>query len=204
MSATASVSAVSGSTADGDHRNSNNRAATAVMAADFALTQQLLQLVGAVAHVTFRVRCERLSHGEEVFLVSQGNDKVRYICVVVLVRRCCCCCCCCCFVCCCRSIPAFACVLLYIVRMWKCLRVCVCVCFLGILSIESERAREREAHTKETSKQRDQTAMMMECLEWHCCIRFLRSIKQINRSRLFWSTCPSKLMAVPPADVYSD
>jgi hypothetical protein len=30
-----------------------------------------VQEVGAVAHVTFRVRCEPLSHGEEVFLVPQ-------------------------------------------------------------------------------------------------------------------------------------
>jgi len=30
--------------------------------------------VGAVAHVTFRVRCETLGHGEEVFLVAEGAD----------------------------------------------------------------------------------------------------------------------------------
>lgn len=29
--------------------------------------------VGAVAHVTFRVRCESLGHGEEVFLVASGG-----------------------------------------------------------------------------------------------------------------------------------
>jgi len=29
---------------------------------------------GAVAHVNFRVRCETLGHGEEVFLVAQGDE----------------------------------------------------------------------------------------------------------------------------------
>lgn len=29
--------------------------------------------VGAVAHVSFRVRCENLSHGEEVFLTAQSD-----------------------------------------------------------------------------------------------------------------------------------
>jgi hypothetical protein len=29
--------------------------------------------LGAVAHVNFRVRCETLSHGEEVFLVPSGG-----------------------------------------------------------------------------------------------------------------------------------
>jgi L-amino acid N-acyltransferase YncA len=32
--------------------------------------------VGAVAHVNFRARCERLGHGEEVFLVAE-EDKGR-------------------------------------------------------------------------------------------------------------------------------
>ena len=39
--------------------------------------------VGAVAHVNFRVRCETLGHGEEVFLVPEGNfanmQKVRLV-----------------------------------------------------------------------------------------------------------------------------
>jgi hypothetical protein len=29
--------------------------------------------VGAVAHVNFRVRCELLGHGEEVYLVEEGD-----------------------------------------------------------------------------------------------------------------------------------
>lgn len=29
--------------------------------------------LGAVAHVNFRVRCETMSHGEEVFLVPTGD-----------------------------------------------------------------------------------------------------------------------------------
>jgi len=29
--------------------------------------------VGAVAHVTFRVRCEKFGQGEEVFLVAQDG-----------------------------------------------------------------------------------------------------------------------------------
>jgi hypothetical protein len=36
--------------------------------------------VGSVAHVTFRVRCESLGHGDEVFLVpsgDKGTNKVR-------------------------------------------------------------------------------------------------------------------------------
>jgi len=40
-------------------------AATDRTAADFE--------VGAVAHVTFRVRCDKLGHGEEVFLVAEHN-----------------------------------------------------------------------------------------------------------------------------------
>ena len=30
---------------------------------------------GAIAHVNFRVRCETLGHGEEVFLVPKDDDK---------------------------------------------------------------------------------------------------------------------------------
>ncbi len=30
---------------------------------------------GAIAHVNFRVRCETLGHGEEVFLVQEGDSK---------------------------------------------------------------------------------------------------------------------------------
>lgn len=30
---------------------------------------------GAIAHVNFRVRCETLGHGEEVFLVQEGDTK---------------------------------------------------------------------------------------------------------------------------------
>lgn len=33
--------------------------------------------VGAVAHVTFRVRCEKFGFGEEVFLVSTDGKQVR-------------------------------------------------------------------------------------------------------------------------------
>jgi hypothetical protein len=29
--------------------------------------------VGAVAHVNFRVRCESLGHGEEIYLVVEGD-----------------------------------------------------------------------------------------------------------------------------------
>jgi len=29
--------------------------------------------VGAVAHVSFRVRCETLGYGEEIFLVAEGD-----------------------------------------------------------------------------------------------------------------------------------
>lgn len=34
---------------------------------------------GSVAHVTFRVRCETLGHGEEVFLIALDDPgRVRY------------------------------------------------------------------------------------------------------------------------------
>jgi hypothetical protein len=36
---------------------------------------------GAIAHVNFRVRCEKLGHGEEVYLLQQGDvkrQKVRF------------------------------------------------------------------------------------------------------------------------------
>jgi len=35
--------------------------------------------VGAVAHVTFRVRCEKLGIGEEVFLVSSDGKQVSVV-----------------------------------------------------------------------------------------------------------------------------
>jgi hypothetical protein len=47
------------------------------MSATYAVTAATDGLeTGMVAHVTFRVRCEKLGHGEEVFLVSQ-DGKVR-------------------------------------------------------------------------------------------------------------------------------
>jgi hypothetical protein len=42
--------------------------------------------VGAVAHVNFRVRCESLGHGEEVYLVAE-EDKGRTKVGVVIVCR---------------------------------------------------------------------------------------------------------------------
>ena len=35
--------------------------------------------VGAVAHVNFRVRCENLSHGEEVFLVAESDQGMQKV-----------------------------------------------------------------------------------------------------------------------------
>jgi hypothetical protein len=35
--------------------------------------------VGAVAHVTFRVRCEKLGHGEEVFMVMDGDPTMQKV-----------------------------------------------------------------------------------------------------------------------------
>ena len=35
--------------------------------------------IGSVAHVTFRVRCETLGHGEEVFLVVEGDSAVKKV-----------------------------------------------------------------------------------------------------------------------------
>ena len=34
---------------------------------------------GNVAHVNFRVRCEGLGYGEEVFLVQDGDDKMQKV-----------------------------------------------------------------------------------------------------------------------------
>ena len=50
-------------------------------------TAELVE-VGAVAHVNFRVRCETLGHGEEVFLVAERkvsgmNSRCRWAVVVV-------------------------------------------------------------------------------------------------------------------------
>ena len=36
--------------------------------------------VGAVAHVNFRLRCENLSHGEEVFLVAESDQGQKKVC----------------------------------------------------------------------------------------------------------------------------
>ena len=35
---------------------------------------------GAIAHVNFRVRCETLGHGDEVFLVQEGDTKRQKVC----------------------------------------------------------------------------------------------------------------------------
>lgn len=45
--------------------------ATNKQAADFE--------AGAVAHVSFRVRCEKLGHGEEIFLVADGGGGSRKV-----------------------------------------------------------------------------------------------------------------------------
>ena len=34
---------------------------------------------GSVAHVNFRVRCETLGHGEEVFLVAQSDQGMQKV-----------------------------------------------------------------------------------------------------------------------------
>lgn len=43
------------------------------MSATYAATAADSLETGAVAHVTFRVKCETIGHGEEVFLVSQDG-----------------------------------------------------------------------------------------------------------------------------------
>ena len=48
--------------------------------------------VGAVAHVTFRVRCEKFGFGEEVFLVSTDGKQVRRSSFFVTVALLSCCC----------------------------------------------------------------------------------------------------------------
>ena len=40
---------------------------------------QLLATTTSVAHVNFRVRCENLGHGEEVFLVPEGDLSVKKV-----------------------------------------------------------------------------------------------------------------------------
>ena len=42
-------------------------------------TQHAALDAGVVAHVSFKVRCEALSHGEEVFLVHQGDHGVSMV-----------------------------------------------------------------------------------------------------------------------------
>ena len=44
-------------------------------AASQPATEKTAAIAGAIAHVNFRVRCERLGHGEEVFLVQEGDSK---------------------------------------------------------------------------------------------------------------------------------
>jgi hypothetical protein len=34
---------------------------------------------GAIAHVNFRVRCEKLGHGEDVFLMEEGDTKMQKV-----------------------------------------------------------------------------------------------------------------------------
>ena len=34
---------------------------------------------GAIAHVNFRVRCEKLGHGEDVFLVQESDHKMQKV-----------------------------------------------------------------------------------------------------------------------------
>ena len=36
---------------------------------------------GAMAHVNFRVRCETLGHGEDVYLLQQGDVKRQKVCI---------------------------------------------------------------------------------------------------------------------------
>jgi hypothetical protein len=45
------------------------------MIASYRVTSE----TGAIAHVHFRVRCERLGHGEEVFLVQEGDTKMQKV-----------------------------------------------------------------------------------------------------------------------------
>ena len=42
---------------------------------------------GNVAHVNFRVRCEGLGYGEEVFLVQDGDDKMQKVRLLFCVCR---------------------------------------------------------------------------------------------------------------------
>ena len=34
---------------------------------------------GAIAHVNFRVRCETLGHGEDIFLIEDGDVKMQKV-----------------------------------------------------------------------------------------------------------------------------
>lgn len=37
---------------------------------------------GAVAHVSFKVNCEKIGHGEEVFLVTESEEGVTKVCLI--------------------------------------------------------------------------------------------------------------------------
>lgn len=55
-----------------------------------SMTVESVQMIGAAAHVVFRVRCEKFRHGEEVYLVPDSGSlltKVR-IQETVPYRRC--------------------------------------------------------------------------------------------------------------------
>lgn len=40
---------------------------------------------GSVAHVNFRVRCETLGYGEEIFLIQDGDDKMQKVSKMLVV-----------------------------------------------------------------------------------------------------------------------
>ena len=44
-----------------------------------ATSKTSLLEAGSIAHVQFRARCEKLSHGEEVFLVQEGDSGMRKV-----------------------------------------------------------------------------------------------------------------------------
>ena len=44
-----------------------------------ATSKMSIKQSGAIAHVNFRVRCETLGHGEDVYLIEDGDTKMQKV-----------------------------------------------------------------------------------------------------------------------------
>ena len=67
-----------------DHNYYNKQATTTNLEATMSATDRTDAFEVGIAHVNFRVRCETLGHGDEVFLVSDEGQGARKVCSVWL------------------------------------------------------------------------------------------------------------------------